>query len=32
MNSSVLDDIVEFNFNFLRFDIGMVVKQENVLI
>ena len=32
MNSSVLDDIVEFNFNFLRFDIGMVVKQKNVLI
>ena len=32
MNSSVLDDIIEFNFNFLRFDIGMVVKQETVLI
>ena len=27
MNSSVLDDIIEFNFNFLRFDIGMVVKH-----
>ena len=30
-NSSVLDDIIEFNFNFLRFDIGMVVKQETVI-
>lgn len=32
MNSSVLDDIIEFNFNFPTCDNGMGVMQDSVLI